>query len=104
MEHRRRFTEEEDRVILSRIAADASNLSRTFVEISMELGRNPASFATRWYKYLARKDTNCKTNIGYVTYGQCKMNINRKISREDTQQPSPIKKSKWRRILDILFE
>ena len=45
-----------------------------------------------------------KTNTMFMTYGKKNINPNRKIAREDTQQPTEVRRSKWRRILDILFE
>lgn len=104
MRTRRNFTEEEDRVILSKISENPSNLSQCFRELSTELGRSIPTIQTRWYKTLAKKDMNSKTNTVFTVLGKKNKNPNRKITRENTQQPTEIRRSKWRRILDILFE
>lgn len=104
MNTRRRFTEEEDRLILSSIGEGPSNLARVFRAIATEIGRDPKSIANRWYRYLSKKDTNHKTNAAFMTYSSNKVNTNRKVARENTQQPIEVRRSKWRRILDIIFE
>lgn len=104
MSTRRRFTEEEDRVILSRIGENPSNIAQCLRELSIELDRSYSSLQIRWYKHLAKKDMNDKTNTRFMTYGRKSVNLNRKIVRENTQQPTEIRRSKWRRILDIIFE
>lgn len=104
MSTRRRFTEEEDRVILSKIGENPSNVAQCLRELSAELDRSFSTLQTRWYRVLAKKDMNNKTNTMFMTYGRKSMNPNRKIARENTQQPIEVRRSKWRRILDILFE
>lgn len=104
MNTRRRFTEEEDRVILSKISENPSNIAQCLRELSVELDRSFSTLQTRWYKTLAKKDMSTKTNTMFMTYGKKNINPNRKIAREDTQQPTEVRRSKWRRILDILFE
>ena len=104
MTHRRRFTEEEDRVILSKIGENPNNIAQCLRELSIELDRSFYTLQTRWYKVLAKKNMNNKTNTMFITYGKKSMNPNRKIAREDTQQPAEVRRSKWRRILDIIFE
>lgn len=104
MATRRRWTEEEDRVLLSKIRENPGNLKQAFIETAEELGRNPQGVTTRWYKVLAPKNLNNRANTVFMTYSAQKINCNRKLSYTGTQQPAPVRKSKWRRILDILFE
>lgn len=95
----RRFTEEEDRVILSGISENPENISKTLRELADELGRSYYSLNVRWYKYLSKRDERA-----FITYGQRNVNINRKVQRVDTQKAVKTKRSKWRKILDILFK
>ncbi len=104
MNTRRRFTEEEDRLILSKIEENPNNIAQCLRELSIELDRSFSTLQTRWYRNLAKKDMNDKTNTRFMTYGRKSVNPNRKIAREGTQQPIRVRKSKWRRILDIIFE
>lgn len=104
MNTRRRFTEEEDRLILSKIGENPNNIAQCLRELSIELDRSFYTLQTRWYKTLAKKNMNNKTNTRFMIYGRRSVNPNRKIAREGTQQPTEIRRSKWRRILDIIFE
>lgn len=112
MSTRRRFTEEEDKVILSKISENPGNVAQCLRELSTELNRSYSTLQTRWYKILSKKyrqtgymGTSIRgSKVSFMTYGKNTANPNRKIVREDTQQPIRVKKSKWRRILDILFE
>lgn len=101
---RRRWTEEEDRVLLSKIQENPGNLKQAFSETAEELGRNPQGVTSRWYKKLAPKNLNDRTNTAFMTYSAARINCNRKITRPETQRPRSIRRSKWRRILDILFK
>ena len=113
MSTRRRFTEEEDKVILSKISENPGNVAQCLRELSAELNRSYSTLQTRWYKILSKKcrqtgfmgtTTIRGSKVSFMTYGKNTANPNRKIVREDTQQPIRVRKSKWRRILDILFE
>lgn len=104
MNTRRRFTEEEDRLILSRITTNPHNLQKIFRQIADETGKEAKAVSNRWY-YLSRKIAYSKSNTMFMTYGHSKLvNLNKKVVRNNTLQPVEIKKSKWRRILDIIFE
>lgn len=104
MRTKRRFTEEEDRVILSKISKNPSNIAQCLRELSVELNRSFATLQTRYYKVLVKKNRNNRANATFTLFGEGNMNVNRKITRPDTQQPVNVRRSKWRRILDILFE
>lgn len=101
---RRKWTEEEDRVLLSKIQENPGNLKQAFSETAEELGRNPQGVTSRWYKKLAPKNLSNRVNTAFMTYSAAKINCNRKNSYAGTQQPVHVRRSKWRRILDIIFE
>lgn len=97
------FTEEEDKLILSRITANPHNLQRVFRQIADETGKEAKAVSNRWY-YLSKKATGLKSNTIFMTCGYSDMvNLNRKVVRNNTLQPVKSRRSKWRRILDIIF-
>lgn len=100
----RRFTEEEDRVILSKIGKNPGNIAQCLRELSVELDRSFAALQTRYYKVLVKKNRNNKANATFTLFGKDNAKVNRKITRPYTQQPVNVRRSKWRRILDIIFE
>jgi hypothetical protein len=102
MSVRRRFTEEEDRVIFSKISENPGNISQCLRELSTELDRSYLTLRYRWYSTISKR--NNLAGVSFVTYGNGSANLNRKVTRKDTQQSIKTKKSKWRRILNILFE
>lgn len=97
---RRRFTKEEDLVIFSKISENPWNIKKCFQELSGELERSEASVRNRWYGTISRRNADNSTNVAFMTYGKKGAGINKK----NILKPKKIKQSKWRRILDIIFE
>ena len=100
----KRWTEEDKNILLEEISNDPSNLQNAFRRTAERTDRTRAAVATYWYQVLAPKNRNNRSNTAFMSYSASTMNSNRKISRVDTQQPVAVRRSKWRRILDILFE
>lgn len=46
----RRWTEDEEKVVISKIEENPNNLQRAFREASLEIGRTPATIGYRWYQ------------------------------------------------------
>lgn len=97
----RRWTEDEEKVVISKIEANPNNLQRAFREASLEIGRTPATIGYRWYQGGLRK----RSGKLFITYGRKgTLNSNRKnVSSKTSDNTIRTRKSKWRRILDILF-
>lgn len=87
MTTRKRFTKEEDSLILSTVAKNPHNLSECFREVAIKTNRNSKCISNRWYHYLSKKDSNDKTNTVFITVGKKSVNYNRKTVMENTQQP-----------------
>ena len=89
---RRTYTPEEDTIIINCVKESPDNISRALRQASQSIRRTYKAVSQHYYKYL--------------TVGKKQVNINRKITREGQfatkQNPKPL--SKWRRILNILFE
>lgn len=58
MSNYHRYTEEEDRVIISEIAETPYNLADAFKRASTKINRTPRAIGMHWYRVLRRKD-NC---------------------------------------------
>lgn len=58
MSNYHRYTEEEDRVIISEIAESPYNLEDAFRRASTQINRNPRAISMYWYRTLRRR-SNC---------------------------------------------
>lgn len=103
MTTRRKFTKEEDSLILSTVVKNPHNLSECFRQVAIKTNRSSKCIANRWYHYLSKKDSNDKTNIVFITVGKKSVNYNRKIAIENTQQPKSKNPSIWRTIFKLFF-
>lgn len=101
MESRNRYTKEENLIILSKVSANPSNLSQAFRECAQELNRSVGSVSTHYYQVLAKANCNTKDKALFSSFGSKNQNIG---SRATKQSPIEIRQSKWRRILNIIFE
>jgi hypothetical protein len=101
----RKWTEDEEKVIISKIEEDPNNLQRAFREASLEIGRTPTAIEYRWYQGGLRERSG-KFFMAYRRKGT--LNSNRKNVSSNTSDNTintiRTRKSKWRRVLDILFE
>lgn len=102
MSTRRKWTEDEEKVVISKIEANPNNLQRAFREASLEINRTPTTIKWGWYQGGLRE----KSDKLFMTYGRKgTLNINRKnVSSKTSDNTIRTRESKWRRILDILFK
>ena len=100
----KKWTEEERNILLEEISNDPSNLRNAFRRTAERTERTPSGAEQYWYQVLAPKNRNDRSNTAFMACNRGSINNNRKIFRENAQQPVAVRKSKWRRILDILFE
>ena len=106
METLRKWTNDEEQVIISKVKANPNNLSKAFVEASSEIGRSVGSIVQRWYTK-GRKKAALKDRCGscFMTYGGKSLNINRKNVYINTSNNTiTISMDKLQKILDILLE
>lgn len=98
----RKWTEDEEKVVISKIEESPNNLQKAFREASLEIDRAPAAIEYRWYQGGLRERSG-KLFMTYKRKGT--LNSNRKnVSSNTYDNTIRTRKSKWRRILDILFE
>lgn len=92
MSQRRRWTSEEEQVLLSQVRQNPGNLAKAFRATSEIIGRNPHSIEQRWYGKVRHSETV------FMTIGANAMSVNAKNS-DNTQ---PVRLPIWRRILNLL--
>lgn len=98
---RRKFTKEEDNIIIAAVKKNPQNIAKVFRELSVTLHRSTDSLRVRYYKYLA-KDPENKL---FFLLSPNKRYRNYKVQRKEMKdKPERSTKSKWQRIIAILFE
>ena len=102
----RRWTDDEEQVVISKVKANPNNLSKAFREASLEINRSAYSIKIRWYTK-GRKKAALKDRCGscFMTYGGKSLNLNRKNVHVNTSNNTiTISMGKLQKILDILLE
>lgn len=97
-ELRPKWSEIDDNVLLEKVKENPSNLKAAFIATSAIIGRTPSACATRWYNHVSKEPN--KTNTCFVTVSKKAYGRNRKNCKNEFTHAQ---KSKWRRILEILF-
>jgi hypothetical protein len=92
MTSRRRWTNEEEQVLIDQVRINPSNLTRAFRNASNITGRSPHSCEQRWYGKVRHSEAV------FMTIGARNMSVNSKVSNN----PQPVRLSIWRRILKLL--
>jgi hypothetical protein len=92
MATRRRWTSEEEQVLIDQLRINPSNLARAFRNTSNITGRSPHSIEQRWYNKVRQSETV------FMTIGARNMSVNSKVSNN----PQPVRLPIWRRILKLL--
>lgn len=106
MNTKRRWTNDEEQVIISKVKANPNNLAKAFREASLEIGRTVAAIEQYWYIKKGRRAA-LKDRCGhcFLTYGGKSLNINRKnVSVNTSDNTITLSADKLQRILDILLE
>lgn len=92
---RKRYSAEDDQVILQKVRENSSNLQKAFRIASREIGHSPASINHRYYRVLS------KGNACFVTVSKNKAYVNKKILK-DTTEEKPVSESIFSKILKWL--
>ena len=103
---RKRWTNDEEQVIISHVKANPNNLQEAFRKASLELtNRSAYSIYQHWYRPTKGKDA-LKDRCGkcFMTYGYKTVNINRKnVSINTSDNTITLSMDKLQQILDILL-
>ena len=92
MNQRRRWTNEEEQVLLSQVRQNPGNLSRAFRATSQIIERDWRSIGQHWYHKVRHSETV------FMTIGARNMSVNSKVNNN----PQPVRLPIWRRILKLL--
>lgn len=96
-----KWSSNEEKVVITKVGANPYNLQKAFREASTEINRTPSSISYKWYRGGLRE----KYDKLFIIYGkQGTLNSNRKnILSSNSNNTIRTEKSKWIRILNILF-
>ena len=92
MSQRRRWTNEEEQVLIDQVRQNPGNLARAFRATSDIIGRSSHSIEQRWYTKVRHSETV------FMTIGAANMSVNSKVNNN----PQPVSVPIWRRILNLL--
>ena len=94
---KKRWTNEEEQVLIDQVRQNPSNLSNAFRATSKIIGRSEGTIRYYWYHKVRLSNTVFMTISSNTNYP------NRKISRDNTVNNTKcIRLSIWRRILALL--
>lgn len=101
----KRWTAEEDNMIVQAVKDNFDNLQKGFREVAEKLGRTTRAVSNRWY--LALSNPSSKAYVGsscFIGFGTDKRYLNRKNYREgySKQEPEKSAPSFWSKILKLL--
>lgn len=97
---KKRWTAEEDRVLIDQVKRHANNLEDGFREAARLLNRTKNACRYRWYYSTVH---NPETNICFATIGYRTKNVNRKIvSKKTSDNTERNSYHWWRSILKLL--
>lgn len=92
MTSRRRWTNEEEQVLIDQVRQNPGNLARAFRATSQIIERDWRSIRQHWYSKVRHSEAV------FMTIGANAMSVNSKVS-DNTQ---PVSVPIWRRILNLL--
>lgn len=75
---RKRWTPQEERVLINQVSRHADNLSQAFREAARLLGRSETSVSLRWYKTTRHKE---ETGICFALVSKYCKGTNKKVDR-----------------------
>ena len=90
---RKRYTVEEDNIIINYIISNPGNITKACDELAIQLNRSNKAISLRWYK-LSHK----KLNKSFITFGKNKHVCNRK----NVNNLSKHNVSLWKMILNLI--
>ncbi len=100
MANNKRWTKEEEEILVQAIAANPHNLSEALRTASNTINRSFSACQFHWYVVLSPKDKPSKMGISFVSIGPNTVYKNRKNSGTSMIQPE--KSTIWSRIKRLL--
>ena len=99
MAQKKRWTAEEDRILVQAITGSSYNLSKCFLTVGLQLGRTKKSVENHWYQTLRFTDLGKKAMF---TVGKESLYTGKVYREGGLVQPQGSKNSLWQTILRIL--
>lgn len=102
---RKRWTTEDDEIVIQAVKDNFDNLSKGFREAAAKLNRTYNAVITRWYHVLSNPESKgYMGNSCFIGFSAEKRYINRKVHIEGFTKQEPIKSatSVWKKILKLL--
>lgn len=100
MANNKRWTKEEEEILVQAIQANPHNISEALRTVSNTINRSLNACYFRWYKVLSPKNNPTKIGISFVSIGPNTIYKNRKNSGVSMVQPE--KSTLWSRIKRLL--
>lgn len=101
MTTRRRWTEEEDRLLAQAITANPANIKKALMQVSKTLNRTYSACNFRWYRVLSITQNSTKASTLFMTVGSKTIYKNRKNSSSNSAI-KPVKSNLWNTIKKFL--
>lgn len=96
----RKWTEEEEQILLDEIGRNPINFRMCFVAAATRIRRTPTACASHWYSYLSQSTKKNKT--GLITIGRHTAVRNKKRFKEGLPT-HPVREGIFNHLLDLLF-
>lgn len=101
MSQRKRWTDEEEQVIIREVSNTPNNLESAFRRASTSINRTPKAIAMRWHRTLRERED---VGVLFMTCGRKYINANRKIiSTKTSDNTKRNTVSIWNTIKSIIF-
>lgn len=98
---KKRWTEEEDRLLVQAITANPTNIKEALMQVSKTLDRTFYACHLRWYRVLSITQNSTKASTLFMTVGSKTVYKNRKNSSSNSTI-KPIKSNLWNTIKKFL--
>lgn len=100
MANKKRWTIEEERVLIDQITRNANNITEAFRRTSRLIDRTEAACVYHWYQVISKREN---PSVCFVTVSQKTKNVNRKnVTSNTSDNTEKTTISWWRRFLDFL--
>ena len=100
MTKKRKWTTEEERVLVDQVTRSANNIQEAFRKTSRLIDRTEAACMYHWYMVISKREN---PSLCFVTIGHKTKNVNRKIVASNTSDNTEkISVSWWKKFLSLL--
>lgn len=101
MSTKRRWTQEEDTILVQTISSGSYNLSKCFISVATQINRDPRGVKQRWYKHVRFTSEGRKTML---TIGEDSSYTGKNFVPNGKVRPleNKIDTSLWNRLLKVL--